>query len=324
MASERIGQMIPEATLLAIVRESLAGDGRLILAALLGALGGIVLARAAKKLQGGTLFSPWAWSCFSLAALTAAEAAVAISGAPATSIFVAHVRYLAATTTVAPLIALLGAKRPQDRAWQWIVASLLALLALPSLKAWAFDGGPPSPHAAWRWLLTAILTAELLNFAPTRFGLAAGLLVLGQFIELAAYLPGFFRPLAGWDPIWGLALPVAALLVAWLAAWRKKPAAEPVDRLWLDFRDAFGALWALRVAERFNASAAQYGWHVWLAWGGLRLSRDDRLPDHAIVGPLAPEVRQGMHQALKSLLWRFVSADWIAERLESDQRCGGK
>lgn len=308
--------------MLAIVQEHLAESGRLVLAAAAGTVGGFVLARAVNKLQGSTLLAPWAWSCVALTALTGAEIALAFSKAPAISSGIAHLRYLAATTSVAPFVALLGAKRPQDRAWQWIVLSLLALLALPSLKAWLFAAGPPSPHAAWRWLLTALVAAELLNFATTRFGLAASLFVTGQCIELAAFLPGLFRPLAGYDPIWGLVLMAAALLIARIAAGRKKPPSAGVDRLWLDFRDAFGALWALRVAERFNASAAQSGWRVWLAWGGLRLIGDDRAADQATPTPLAPEVVQGMHQALKSLLWRFVSPDWIAERLRSDQRCG--
>lgn len=308
--------MMRATALIAIVQARFTSDVRLALAVLLGGWGAVVLVRAAKSLRGGTLLAPWAWSCFSLAALTAAEIAAALAGADASNAVV-HLRYLAATTTVAPLVALLGAKRPQDRAWQWIVLSLLVLLALPSLKAVAIDGGvPPAPHAAWRWLLTTILVAGFLNYAPTRNALAACFFMLGQFISLADYLPGFARGVAGWDPIWGLAATVAAIWVAQIAASRKKPAAEPVDRLWLDFRDAFGALWALRAAERFNATSAQCGWRVWLAWGGLRSSGEDRPSDQGALGDLAPDVAQGVHQALKSLLWRFVSADWIAERLQ--------
>ena len=309
--------VVPEAALLAIAGGHLATGERSAVALLLGGLGAVVLVRAAKRVRGGTLLAPWAWSCFALAALTAAEAAAAIWTSPEAASALAHARYLAATATVAPLVALLGAKRPQDRAWQWIVFSLLALLALPILKAVTFDAGaPPTPHAAWRWLLAAILGAGFLNFIATRNGLAASLFVLGQFIVLAGYLPRFAAPLVNCDPIWGFALIVAALVAADFAARKKRSAAEPVDRLWLDFRDAFGALWALRVAERFNASSAQYGWRVWLAWSGLRTSQEVRATTQAAAGSLAPEIAAGVHQALKSLLWRFVSAEWIAERLE--------
>ena len=304
--------------MIAIARGHLAAGERLAIALLLGGLGAVVLVRAAKRMRGGTLLAPWAWSSFALAALAAVEAAAAIWTGPDAATAMAHARDLAATATVAPLVALLGAKRPQDRAWQWIVFSLLALLALPSLKAVSFDAGaPPAPHAAWRWLLTAILAAGFLNFIATRNGLAVSLFVLGQFIVLADYLPRFAAPLANCDPVWGFALIVAALVAADFAARKKRSAAEPVDRLWLDFRDAFGALWALRVAERFNASSAQYGWRVWLAWGGLRTSQEVRSTAHAAAEPLAPEIAAAVHQAFKSLLWRFVSAEWIAERLEN-------
>jgi hypothetical protein len=281
----------------------------------LGCAGGFVLARAGRRLRGSTLAAPCAWSCFSLSALVGAEIVAACLSGEASSGEAAHLRYLAAMTMLAPFVALLGAKRPQDRAWQWIVLSLLALLALPSLKAAIFDSGaPPAPHAAWRWLLAVIALAGLLNYLPTRFGAAAALLFGGQLLELADYLPGFASPLSGQDPLAGLGLAVAALLAAQMAALAKKPAAPSIDRLWLDFRDAFGALWALRVAERFNAAAAQSGWGVWLRWSGLKSSREDQDAERSDK-PISADVVPAMHQSLKNLLWRFVAPDWISERL---------
>jgi hypothetical protein len=216
---------------------------------------------------------------------------------------------------LAPFVALLGAKRPQDRAWQWIVLSLMILLALPSLKAMLFDGGAaPAPHAAWRWLLAVIALAGLLNFLPTRYGAAAALFCGAQLLELADYLPGFTGPLSGWDSLLGLGLAVAALLAAHVAAPRGNSGVKSIDRLWLDFRDAFGALWALRVAERFNASAAQSGWNVRLGWSGLEGGREDQDPDQE-GKPISAAVVPVMHQNLKTLLWRFVTPEWIAERL---------
>lgn len=289
-----------------------------------GAAAGLVLARYRRRVRGTTLIGPWAWSCAALAAVLAAELFVDSGAAATLSKHAAiHVRYLAAITTLAPIVSLLGAKRPQDRAWQWIVFSLLALLALPSIKAIAFDGGaPPEPHAAWRWLIAVIALAGLFNYLPTRFALSAALFFFGQSLLLAEYLPGPKWPASAERWLLGLACLAAAPLAASMTARRRTPAAAPEDRLWLDFRNAFGALWALRVAERFNASAAQCGWNVWLSWSGLRSTSEaaNGQEHEATSALIADEFRPALHQAMKSLLWRFVSSEWIDERLDTTDR----
>lgn len=280
------------------------------------ACAGMSLARSHKRLLGTTLVAPWSWSCLALAAASLATVFEEFGGAKFEPQAVAHLRYLSAIATLAPIVAILGAKRPQDRAWQWIVFSLLVLLALPSLKAIAFDGGAaPDPHAAWRWLIAIICMAGLFNYLPTRFGPSAAIFFCGQIILLAEYLPGsIWRIVVGWRLL-GLILLSAAVVVAYVRGGRRRRAASPEDRLWVDFRNAFGALWALRVAERFNASAAQHGWNVHLGWSGLEpVSPVD---SEAAPKAIPPENRSAVHQALKSLLWRFVSPEWIAERLES-------
>lgn len=283
------------------------------------ACAGISLARSHKRLFGTTLVAPWFWSCLALAVVSLGTVFEEFGGAKFEPQAVAHVRYLSAITTLAPIVALLGAKRPQDRAWQWIVFSLLALLALPSLKAIAFDGGAaPDPHAAWRWLIAIICLAGLFNYLPTRFAPSAILFFVGQLLLLAEYLPGsIWRVVVGWRLL-GLILLSAAVVVAYLRSGRRRRSASPEDRLWLDFRDAFGALWALRVAERFNATAAQNGWKLWLSWSGLKTTQADGEASRDNKADALPaELRPAVHQALKSLLWRFLSAEWIADRLGS-------
>src|SRR5262249_48923881 len=87
-------------------------------------------------------------------------------------------------------------------------------------------------------------------------------------------------------------------------------AALPLDRIWLDFRDSFGALWAARVQQRLNASATDFGWPVVLSLGGFHSSVNadklDKMP---------PQVAGAVEHALRSLLWRFVSPQWMDERL---------
>lgn len=231
---------------------------------------------------------------------------------------VAHLQYLAAVTTLCPIVALLGAKRPQNRAWQWIVSSLLVLLALPSLKSLAFDGGiAPDPHAAWRWLILIIALSGFMNYLPTRQALSAGLFFCGQAILLADYLPGaIWSNVAEYKSL-GLAFLSAAVVAAYLLAGMRTSADSPEDRLWLDFRNAFGALWALRVAERFNSVAAQNTWRIRLSWNGLQpISQQQSKPVPADVQQtLPPELHPAVRQTLRSLLRRFVSAEWIAVRL---------
>ncbi len=62
----------------------------------------------------------------------------------------APARYIAAMSTFSPIMALLGAKRPQDRGWQFIVATLWAILSLPACE-WLLFGGVAEIHPARFW-----------------------------------------------------------------------------------------------------------------------------------------------------------------------------
>lgn len=289
------------------------GAPRVALVLALGGLGLGCLGYGRRYLRGTTLLAPWMWACGSLLVLVAVEAAAAAAlGEPPA--WLAHLRYLAAVTTLAPSMAVLGAKRPQDRAWQWIVLSLLVILALPSLRALALGAlRVPAPHAAWRWFLAILMAAGLLNYLPTRFWLAGLLAFAGQLLLLADYLPRL--PLVASHPLLGLASLAAATAAAAYWAWRRRrTVVEPLDRLWLDFRDLFGLLWSLRVAERLNASASLYGWNIHLGWTGFQMAEGHQA--NAVVSPATPpEVPEAVLKALQALLWRFVDADWIAARL---------
>ncbi|HVC99068.1 MAG TPA: hypothetical protein VND64_35715 [Pirellulales bacterium] len=299
----------------------------------LAVAGGIGLLRTDRELRGTTLLAPWRWACFSFATLAVGEVIVAWPSVDLSPVGADHVRYLAGVTTLAPFVALLGAKRPQDRAWQWIVLALLLLLALPIGKAFVFDSGaPPAPHAAWRLLLAILLSSQLANHLPTSVWPAAFLAGLAQLGWLAGYLPGVANRPSGTWPLAGLALATAAIWLVrrpvprgWIRknSGRRRLPCRPIDRLWLEFRDSFGALWALRVAERFNASAELYGWPARLWWGGMREAEVEREKgkrgrgDEGNESPVESEadVAAAMRQNLRTLLWRFVSPEWIAQRL---------
>lgn len=283
-------------------------DGTLSLACFGTAVAGAgCLFRRYRPLRGSTLTAPLGWGVFSLLVLGLGELFLGVGGqtvAPAS-----HVRYLTAVSTMCPLMAVLGAKRPQDRGWQFVVVTLAAVLAFPCLVALSFRSDTPLRlDAIWQWCLAILLGMGLLNNLPTRYGPSALLAVAGQVLLLWGQLPLLDDVLPGLASHTGGRLAGIGMLTAAAAAWswewpRPQRPAAGIDRLWLDFRDGFGAVWALRVLGRFNASAEMYGWQVELQWRGL--SGD----------PPSAEVEAAMRKALSGLLRRFVPPEWIAERL---------
>lgn len=264
------------------------------------------LARARPRLAGSTLTAAWWWCLVALAAIVAAELlldrAAAANGADS------HVYYAAALFTFGPPMAVLGAKRPQHNAWQWIVASLLLVLAWPSaLTALRRGWAPLDLHFSWRFFLAALWLAGWPNYLPTRFRASAALYGLGQAALVARAV--------GWNAFAdsnrfgaGTIALACGAACAWLSL--RVPRAtppRPMDSAWVGFRDAFGAVWGLRVAERFNALALNMSWPVRLGWRGIRSS--DGAPFDG--SPPAECERQ-----LGALLERFVSPAWIARRDE--------
>lgn len=272
-------------------------------------LGVLALVLRWRSLRGTTLRAPLVWAAVALVAIAAAESAIAWLAVSQT--FAVHLRYLAAVCTFCPLMALLGAKRPQDRGWQWVVATLVLVAALPSLNTMAFfPASPIELHGFVRWFLVLPLWGlGLANHLPTRLWPASLLASGGQLWLLAPQMPEFawlLPPGLGSDL--RVATAAAALAMAatlWAVAWpARRPAAQPLSQLWLDFRDGFGTVWGLRIALRFQATAKICHWPQSLTWQGL--PAEESLP---------PETHLAMEQALRTLLRRFVSDDWIAARL---------
>jgi hypothetical protein len=85
--------------------------------------------------------------------------------------------------------------------------------------------------------------------------------------------------------------------------------------VWRDFRNWYGTVWAVRVMERINASAAMYDWPVGLDWDGF-VWRDWRADqDGSAAAPIAAQQQTAIEQFLRNLLRRFVSSEWIEARL---------
>src|SRR5262249_2786198 len=150
--------------------------------------------------------------------------------------------------------------------------------------------------------LTGTLAVAIVNYLPTRLGLAALLLATGCGLELWALI----------DPATVAALTLDRLpwtglclgLVPWAGwgAWRWQAPAAEADRLWREFRDRYGLVWGQRLREQFNRAAANASWPMELSWHGLEAN-----PGAA---PLTPDLQRDGLETLQALLKRFgLSSD---------------
>jgi hypothetical protein len=209
-----------------------------------------------------------------------------------------------------PVLAVLGAKRPQHAAWSFVVAAFWAMVSLPAAETFFLQRGQRLEMGDARsWFLWILIAVGPINYLPTRQWPAALLLAAGQILALAEYLPLIHRPLFAGQHVVGLALACSALLAA---RPPRSTAVNPYDRLWFDFRDTFGLFWALRLQERVAAVGVSQRWPLWLAWSGFR--------DGATGGSIAgvdSAIEPTLRTTMRGLLRRFASGRWIAQRLGS-------
>jgi len=272
------------------------------------ALGILLLTSAIARLRGSTLVASLGWALFSLGGIGLVELATAITAA--SSDWRAVARYIAAVTTLAPFTALLGAKRPQNHVWQFVVVTLQAVLILPTLRAWLLGAGIEDLHPALLVLLVVILGMELLNYLPTAHWLTAILVAISQGILLAPYVANvgtWFTSDAA--RLLAVALVDLGILLAFVPPRPPRDRLNPLDALWLEFRNAYGAVWSLRVAARLNAAADVCRWPVRLEWSGLKLH--DRTLD---TEPLPSELQRAVWTNMRSILRRFVSSRWLDDQ----------
>lgn len=296
----------------------------------------ILLVPAYRTLRGTTLIAAWAWLVGAALATAVAEAYLAavsashgtLAGNPATvDNGTALIRFAAATLWLCPSVALLGAKRPQHRAWQWIVLSLWAILIWPAVQVGLrMRGEAFELHVVQSWFLLALVGIGVGNHLATRFAWPHLALAVGEVLLLWPWLP-FARSInSPPGPVWGAGAIFLAALLATRVARRTAPATAPSgrvlarwDRTWRDFRDYYGVVWALRVMERVNAAACSHRSNAQLFWTGFAAPPSPVpaiLPDSPDVVP-ADSSEGHVEQTLRSLLLRFVSPEWIERRVAS-------
>jgi hypothetical protein len=285
------------------------------------AIGLLVLLSRRRALSQTTLIGAWWWTLAALVAWSLVEFAAAVVSPAAGKSWLPPLRLAAIALSFCPIVALIGAKRPQHAAWNFVVLSLWGIVTLPAVEAFFLHRGQRIEMGAARgWFLWVLILLTPINFVPTRYWLAALLVAAGQTLALSPHLPLLRGALGvGQSPALSsvldaltLGLCASALLAAWAFSRQERPTPNPYDRLWLDFRDTFGLFWALRVQERINAAAQQSGWDLDLKWHGFR-----RRNDVAPFATIDPTIEPTLRTTFKGLLRRFVSNSWIAERLGS-------
>jgi len=302
----------------------IANPRTLVTGLLLASLGLVAIAVTMRRLRGTTLIGAQCWFAASLMAIMAVEIWLASTGEmPVTSSASPH-RYLAATLTFCPLMALLGAKRPQDRAWHFIVLSLWIVLAMPAMHVMLLRPGqslmtPP----ALAYFMSGLVVIGFLNRIMTTAWLSGLMFASGQAILLAPHLPIVGYAVATDQQarvVIGIGLISGSAILSWWVGCRRSSNPEPLDRLWLEFRDLFGVFWALRLAERVNSAAAVQKSDLVLRWTGFQTTAGGRISER-----LSSDTMRIQRLGLENLLRRFVSRAWIAERLhESEQMTGAQ
>jgi len=284
---------------------------------------------ARNRLRKTTLLGAWLWGALALGAWAVTFFVTEVLGVVSPG--VADQLWLgSAVLLVCPLIAVLGARRPGSRVWGlFIVAPLAVVLDLPAVTAWNRDFHPAPlrlevPMLAGYGL---VLLMGAGNYLGTRFALpallaAAAMVLVPVSMSSLHWFPESFPARATATLLLGIAVWMAA--IAMRKATRRggslSPSPIPIgegglraatafDRLWNDFRDLYGIVWARRVMDRVNDAAVHEGWPVRLhlhGFAGL---------DPAHPPSLAPDQFQQIERTLRWLLRRFVDPEWIDERI---------
>ena len=228
-----------------------------------------------REAGGTSLRGALVWGALALGlGLCARWAALGVpleTGRPSEGMFA----YLMTAAILAALTTVLNARGPREWVWAILMALLVVVFLIPWLegsgRARVADGlGRLRLESPWTLFYGFLAVAGIANYLPTRYGRAATVLggaLVVEFLGLwfVDWPPG--RRAACWT--WSAWLFGASWWVAWLDASRRPRGRNELERLWFWFRDHWGAVWALRIAEQFNRSATLLDWPIRLTWEGL-------------------------------------------------------
>lgn len=221
-----------------------------------------------------------------------------------------HVAYFVAIVTMLPFVAVLGARKPIDRAWPFFVLLPLCLvLSLPSIST-LWRGAQFTLRLETPTFIgfVFVLVMGIGNYLFTHFALPA-LLVGGAILLLVLPATEFLNldlTTAFHSAAIGLGLAGA---IGWRQSRRQVWQCNPHENLWTDFRNHYGLVWTKRVMDRVNWTATEENWPIRLDLFGIVTINKETTPD---------EHRHAMGRLDTTFRWllkRFVNEDWIDRRL---------
>jgi hypothetical protein len=271
--------------------------------------------RLRTSLRETSLTSAWGWGM-------AAEFAWLLSSAfnacrPANSALLDQLWLWAPILALTPFISALGAQRPTNRVWNlFILLPLLAVLGWPGwtvLRYWPQI--PPLRVQAPAFVgFALVLVMGVGNYLGTRFALPALLTGGAAALALAPFSASWDWANAhrAWLRAGASGIFAAAVLLALRQGRRPCRAGNRFDRLWFDFQDAFGIVWAIRIQERINLLAEKERWACRIRPEGVNWSPEAGAEERA-------RSEAGLEQALRWHLRRFVDPAWIDRRLNGGE-----
>lgn len=277
------------------------------------AVGWIGVIRLTRSVSHTSLTAAAAWAIWFQASLTVTTIATLAKNRVPLGIL-DQLWYLTAVSALCPFVAVLGARRGRLLEWSFfIVLPLIVVLEWPALAQ-----------------ITRCWSGQRLELeAPALIGFALVLVMaLGQFFG-TRYPISILSWMATWGIVgWSLRSSTAAMLVDrnadqriavlflvqfWLAAafeTRTRPVVSfGWNRVWNDYRNFFGTLWALRLMARVNEIARRDNWPWTLTETGLNPVD----PQNTLAGD--PNSDPRVDQTFRWLMKLFVDTEWIDKRL---------
>lgn len=261
----------------------------------------LVLIHGFNRWKLTTLRYPLAWAMLATADLACLIWTLSPGNSTLSPLQKSALQFAVAAMTFCPLMSVLGAKRPQEVGWNWVVFTLWIIVVWPAAQAVMLPQGTRLElFLAWKLFVLGLIGLGLLNYLPTKNAIPAILTAYGQYMLLDPYLFEWqLVPISDWVPEMSVLCFFSAAVIAGI---RKPYGTLPEDDLasssqeWLRFRDAYGAFWALRFLGRLIQTAELQGWSFQPTWSGF------------IAGEKAPIQKQleELEQAMDGFLRRFV------------------